>query len=308
MGNKIPLFLLAGEPPGLFRAGSGKTSVPTLDKTIGNTAKSLKTLYLQADSAVGNSFICLLNPVVKVVSFIYLIVIISLAGSIPSQVLMGCFIFMLFLFARINVFRVYKKVMLLAVLFGFLASAPAALNVITPGDMLVRLFSLSKPVDFWIYHIPAEIGITVPGGKLVIRLFLRVFNSVSLSLLLVYSTPFPYILKAFRRVYVPDTLLMVVWLGYKFIFILCRTIEESFLALKSRFIRNVESEALRKIVSGRLFFIYKKAQITYEHTYSAMISRGYEGKIILVGEHTLSGKDFLILFCVAFAGAVFLFI
>ena len=306
MGNKIPHFLLSDEPAIRFQDGSGKVKFPSIDQTISNAARSLKTFYLQADSAGRNNFVCNLNPVVKVLSFIYLIVIISFVSDVLSQFYVSCFIFFLYLFSGIHIFKVYKNILLVAFLFGFLVSAPAALNVITPGETVIRLITLNKPYDFWIYHIPGEIGITIQGCKIVARLFLRVFNSVSLSLLLVYSTSFPRLLKVFRIFYIPHTLLMVVWLAYKFIFILCRTIEETFLAVKSRFIRNIKSQTVRKIVAGRIFFIYVKAHLTYEQTYSAMISRGYEGKIKIAAQNNLTGKDFLILLCVVILGAGFL--
>ena len=308
MGSKIPPFLLQKEQHKILPDLSGSPGVPAIDRTVSNAAKSLKTMYIQAESAgnsrTGND----LNPIIKVVSFIYILVIISLVSSIVSQLLLGCLIFLLFVFSGIRISGVYKKILLPAFLFGFLVSVPASLNVITPGDMFYTIFSLEKSYNFWIYHIPGEIGITIQGCKIVARLFLRVFNSVSLSLLLVYSTSFPRMLKAFGVLHIPDTLLMVIWLAYKFIFILCKTVEETFMAVKSRFIGNVKNQVLRTIVAGRLYFLYNKSLLTYEQTYSAMISRGYEGKIILVAENRLRGKDLLILLGVLVIGALFLFL
>ena len=308
MVSKIPLFLLKGEPPEKFPDVPGKIRFSSFDQTIAHAAKSLKTFYLQAESSGSRNSISDLNPVTKVLSFVYLVVIVSLVNAILAQLFLTSAIFILFVLSGIRLFQVYQKILLLAFLFGFLVSAPAALNVITPGETVIHLVTLQKPYDFWLYHIPAEIGITREGFKIVTRSFLRVFNSVSLSLLLVYTTSFPRMLKAVGVFHVPDTLLMVVWLAYKFIFILCRTIEETFLAAKSRFIRNVRNAALRKIVTGRIFFIYRKAHLTYEQTYTAMVSRGYEGRIILVAENKLNAKDFIVLICVVIAGAFVLFI
>ena len=308
MESKIPPFLLVNEPPDIFLSGKGKTSFPFLEQTLVKTAKSLKTLYIQAESSGKKSLICNLNPITKVISFLFLIVIISLAGSITSQFLIGIFIFILLIISGVSIFRVYKNILLIAFFFGFLISAPAAFNVITPGEMILPVFSFAKPHNFWIYHIPREIGITLAGCKVLARLFLRIFNSVSLSFLLVYSTPFSRVLKAFRILFIPYTLLMIVWLAYKFIYILCRTIEETYFALKSRFIRDIKNQTSRKIVTGRIFFIYEKARLQYEQTYSAMISRGYNGQIILVAEKSLTFEDVLILICVVFSGIAFIFI
>ena len=306
MESNIPAFLLTEEPRDRFSGDAGKTRFSFIERTIAGTAKSLRILYLQAESAGNSSFIARLNPVTKVLAFVYLILVISFVHSLKSQVSTSGFLAVAFLFSGLNMARVYRQILLISFLFGFLLAAPAALNVVTPGDILVSIISLGEPHDFWIYHVPARIGITLAGCNIVARIFMRVFNSVSLSFLLVYSTSFPRLLKAFRIFFIPDTLLMVFWLAYKYIFILCRTVEETYLALKSRMIRNVRNETLRGIAAGRILYLYEKSQINYEQTYAAMISRGYAGKIILAGENKMTVKDLLILLCTALLGAAIL--
>lgn len=308
MRNSIPLFLLKNEPAEKPFPAAGRKRFPFLDRTLHHSAKSLKTLYQQAESAGNSSFISRLHPITKVLSFLYLVVIVSLVSSVRLQMLAAVFIFAGSLFSGINILNVYRKVLLLAFLFGFLVFAPAALNIITPGDTLIPLVTLKKVYTCWIYHIPRQIVITEQGSRSVALLFLRVFNSVSLAFLLAFTTPFPRLLKALRVLYLPNTFLMVIWLTYKFIFILCRTIDETYHALKSRLIGNIRSKAVREIVAGRIFFIYNKAHQNYEQTYAAMLSRGYEGRMMLVENRQLVIKDYFILMLVAAFGALLLII
>jgi cobalt/nickel transport system permease protein len=308
MENKTPSFLLSDETIDLKNDPFRKRRFSFLDRTISNSAKSLKTMYLQAESAGRKSLICNLNPVAKVFSFIYLIVVISIVSSVLSQLMIAFLIFILYLFSGIPVFRVYKKVLFVAFLFGFLVFAPAALNVITPGETFFNIISLEKPYDLWIYHIPAEIGLTSEGCNVVARLFFRVFNSVSLAMILAYTTPFPRIMKALRIFFIPNTFLMVVTLAYKFIYLLCRTIEDTYFALKSRLMVNVKSQTVNYIIAGRIFFIYSKAHFNYEQTWFSMISRGYEGKVILIADDKLKTLDFIILAGVAVVGTGLIFI
>ena len=150
-------------------------------------------------------------------------------------------------------------------------------------------------------------GFTENGIKVVSLVFLRVLNSVSIALLVVYTTPFPSFIKSFKIIGVPDTLLMIISLAYKYIFILSRTIEETYFALKSRLTGNIKSGSLRKLIGGRIFFIFKKSMIIYENTYYAMVSRGYSGKVKLHSQYHFTIKDIIaIVIIVAFGILVIL--
>jgi cobalt/nickel transport system permease protein len=95
---------------------------------------------------------------------------------------------------------------------------------------------------------------------------------------------------------------MIISLAYKYIFILCRTIEETYFALKSRLSGNIKNSNIRELISGRIFFIFKKSMIIYESTYNAMVSRGYRGNIILHSQKKLSYSDFVALFIIVASG------
>ena len=86
---------------------------------------------------------------------------------------------------------------------------PASLNVITPGKIVLSLVTFDKPMDFWIYHIPREIGFTLEGFGVVSLVFLRVLNSISVAMLIIYTTSFPLFIKSFKMIGVPDAFLMI---------------------------------------------------------------------------------------------------
>jgi cobalt/nickel transport system permease protein len=97
---------------------------------------------------------------------------------------------------------------------------------------------------------------------------------------------------------------MILSLAYKFIFILSRTIEETYLALKSRLSGNIKSSNIRRLVGGRVFFIFKRSQIMYEGTYYAMVSRGYDGRIRLPSQIHFNYKDIISLFVIGIIGII----
>lgn len=302
MENKVPAYLLQNVNDQYELVNVKRAKLSFLDHTILNSASAVKSVYLQAENAVKENFIQKINPYVKLISLIYFVVVISIASSLKGQVLITAFIFLLYISARFNVFQVYKKIFFLAFIFGFLVVFPASLNIITPGEIIFNLITFDKPLHFWIYEIPENIGFTDNGFQVVMLVFLRVLNSVSYALLLVFTTPFPSFIKSFKIIGVPDTFLMIISLAYKYIFILSRTIEEAYFALKSRLAGNIKNKNIRTLISGRIFFIFKKSEIIYENTYFAMVSRGYDGKVKLNSRYHFTFIDLVSLIIIILTG------
>lgn len=306
MENSIPSYL---QQTSGRKAEAGKGGKFTfLDRTVVNTARAVKSIYLQSESSSKDSFIQRINPHVKLVSLIYFIVIISFANYLLAQISASILIFILFIISGLRIAEVYRKIFLLGFMFGFIIIFPASLNVITPGKIVLNIFTLNKPVHFWIYDIPQNIGITDNGLIVVALVFLRVFNSIAFALLIVYTTPFPAFIKSLKITGVPDTFLMIISLAYKYFFILSRTIEETYFALKSKLSGNITNSSIRKLVGGRILFIYRRSRIIYEGTYHAMVSRGYQGDLKLARHNNLNFRDIISLVVIIVLGIVIILI
>ena len=308
MENKIPPYLLEPFNDQTDLHDKKGVRLTFLDKTLMNAASAAKSIYSQAENASKEGIIQKINPNVKLFSLIYLIIIISVADNLTAQIFTTVIIFSFYLIARLKVFRVYRKIIILAFIFGFLIVLPATLNIITPGKIIFNLATINKPLNFWIYSIPQNIGFTDSGIRVVSLVFLRVLNSVSFALLIVFTTSFPGLVKSFKLIGVPDTFMMIITLAYKYIFILSRTIEETYLALKSRLSGNIKNSNLRNLIGGRIFFIFKRSAVIYENTYFAMVSRGYQGKVILQSQKEITGADVVAMFIIIASGIFILFL
>jgi cobalt/nickel transport system permease protein len=306
MENKIPLYLIEIGDNQVNPSKIKRVNLSFLDKTIINSSKAVKSIYLQAENATRDNFIHEINPKVKFISLIYMAIVISVVSNLVTQVFITAFIFSLYVIARLKIFGVYKKIFFLAFIFGFLVVLPASLNVITPGKIIFNIISFNKPSHFLIYNIPQNLGFTINGLQVVSIVFLRVLNSISFALLVVYTTPFPSFIKSFKMIGVPDTFLMIISLAYKYIFILSRTIEETYFAFKSRLSGNIKSSSIRRLIGGRIFFIFKRSMIIYQDTYHAMVSRGYRGKVVLHSQNHFTFKDVVVLMIIVISGIVFI--
>ena len=105
---------------------------------------------------------------------------------------------------------------------AWLLPFPLFFNIITPGDILFPVIELERSRQWWVYQIPQQIGITSQGLQAVSMLNLRIWNSMTIASLIIQTTPFGDMMKALRVFRIPDTLLLIVTLSHKYIFVLGR--------------------------------------------------------------------------------------
>ncbi len=294
MKNKVPAFLL-GSPPALSEIrGGGRVDISYLDKGIRDFASLFTEGYAQWELSSRRSFLHDLDARIKIVFWMLLIVVISLKRAVLPEAVIFIFISTLAVLCRLNLIAFYKKVLLLGFAFGFIVSAPSALNVIVPGKVIIPVLTLSRPHDFWIYHIPQVIGITDSGISLVSLLTLRVLNSLSVSFLILYTTPFADIVKALKVFRVPDTFLIIISMTYKYIFTFAHIVSDMYLAKKARLACGNGRKEAREWIAGRIAFVFKKTQLECEEVFKAMNARGFSGEIRLYHYRKLTGKDWVI--------------
>ncbi|HNZ42987.1 MAG TPA: cobalt ECF transporter T component CbiQ [Bacteroidales bacterium] len=308
MDNSTPEFLLKPEVPVTNQTPGHKSGFGFIDRTLKATAKAMNTVYYQANNSSKPTFTGKLHPATKLFSLIYIIVIISIVNSPAAQGIISGMLFLCFVFSSFNLVKTYKRLLVFGFFFGFIVVVPAAFNIITPGKTLWHLFSFPKEYRLWIYHVPQNIDVTEEGALLVLRFFFRVFNSISITYLVVFSTPFAELIKSLKTLFIPDTFLMVIMLAYKYILILSLSIEETYFAMRSRLLGHVRNKNIRILIAGRIHYIFRRSKQTYELTYLAMVSRGYTGKIVLGRPQKIIYTDIIVLTIVVAFGITISFI
>ncbi|OHD63696.1 MAG: cobalt ECF transporter T component CbiQ [Spirochaetes bacterium RBG_13_51_14] len=277
-----------------------------IDASLKKIAEVIKNAYVHWETAERNGFMQRLDPRLKVLFLLYCAVIISLIKKLPAQGAVAVFLLILILLSRLDAWRLYRRIAIFAFLFGFLVALPSAFNIITPGRIILHVASLSRAYRFWIYEIPQQIGITAEGSFGVAMLFLRVANSLTAALLIIHTTPFFEIIRALKVFRVPDVFIMTIILSYKYIFIFSRSVEDMYLAMKSRLAVPINRSAARDLVAGRIFFVFKKSWLRYEDTCRAMTARGFTGEIMLYHFRNFSAADAAAGVLFILAGAFFL--
>jgi cobalt/nickel transport system permease protein len=293
MANNIPSFLLNPAHPTSSVEGKGKVKIPFIEKGIHHLAEVIKRGYVFWGLSSPDGLFQKIDARVKVLFLLFFVIIISLKTDLLSEICIWIFVFLLVLLSRLSILTFYRRVLFFGFVFGFLIALPSAFNVITKGEVVLPLLKLSKPYHFWVYDIPAEIGITKEGIYGVMRLTMRVIDSLSVSFLVVFTTPFPEMMKALKILRIPDSFLIIITLSYKYIFLFSRSVEDIYLAKKSRMIREERGGEAREWIAGRLAFVFKKTQLRCEEVFKAMIGRGYSDTFRLYGFRKMGPGDWL---------------
>jgi cobalt ECF transporter T component CbiQ/cobalamin biosynthesis protein CbiM len=279
-----------------------KVRTSFVDKGLHHVANVIKTTYIQWETASRKGLLQGLDARVKVLFLAVFLIAVSLKKDVTSELLIAAFVLILAAASRVGFVSYYKRVLFLGFFFGFLVALPASLNIVTNGTVVVPVITLPRAYEFWVYHIPMHIGVTSEGMRGVALLTMRVINSVSLSLLVLYTTPFHEVIKALKMLRVPDTFLMVINLTYKYIFIFAKTVEDMHLAKKSRMVGDTSDSDARKWVAGRIALVFKKTQLRCEDIFRAMVSRGFSGEVKMYGFRKLAAKDYIAGFLFLTAG------
>ena len=308
MASKIPSFLLTQAAPGPVQHLTGKVKVPFLERGIDHLAGVIRNGYVQWELSSRVGFFQRIDARVKVLFLLFFIFIVSLKREVLPETCLLIFVFALTLLSRLSILKVYRRVLFLGFLFGFLIALPSAFNVITKGEIVLSVVRLPRPYHFWIYHVPAEIGLTREGIYGVAMLTLRVINSLSLSFLVLYTTPFHEIVRALKVLKVPDSFLIIITLCYKYIFIFSKTVEDMHLAKKSRIVRELSHREAREWISGRIAFIFRKTRLRCEEVFKAMIGRGFSDSVKFYGFRKMRTSDWFAAAFLFFAGILFLFL
>jgi cobalt/nickel transport system permease protein len=306
MKSKVPPFLLERPSAGSFQRGKGGLKTPFIEKGLHHVAYVIKTAYLQWDTASKDDFFQRIDARIKVLFLLFYVIIVSLKKDIASEILIGAFLFIISLTARLNIFNLYKRVLFFGFIFGFLIALPSAFNVIAKGEIIFPILHLSHPFTFWIYRIPEEIGLTKEGLYGVMMLTSRVINSLTLSFFVLYTTPFPEIIKALKVLKVPDSFLMIITLSYKYMFIFAKTFEDMHLAKKSRLVGQVSNAEARRWIAGRMAFVFRKTMLRCEEIFRAMLGRGFSGNIKIYSVKKLCARDWVTGVTFFLAGVLFL--
>ncbi|HEX4230425.1 MAG TPA: cobalt ECF transporter T component CbiQ [Bryobacteraceae bacterium] len=229
--------------------------------------KSIHSLYRSIDKANSadrtgrdGGLLQALRPEVKLAVWLIAIIaaiaahsLLFIAGLLGLGVLLG-------VASRIPLSLLVSFVWLPVLGFAGLLAVPAIF--LTPGRELLRL-----PILNWTV---TQQGLTSFG-----YLILRSETTATCTMLLVFSTPLPKLLRALHNLRVPRVVVTLVAMTYRYIFLLLRLSLEMFQSRRSRLVTNLTGSERRKLISSTAGVLVTKSYALSQDVYDAMRSRGY---------------------------------
>ncbi len=255
-----------------------------LAKTLRGAAALLQQVMFGEDVAAGRGLLQRIDPRVKLVSLLVLLVACGLAHSMITLIVMYGLTLVLAAASALPVGFFVKRVWLFVPIFTGIVVLPATLSIVTPGDVVLTL---------WHWNGTPQ-GFTAQGLTAAARVVCRVAVSISLVVLLTLTTPWVRLLAALRSLGVPRIFILIIGMAYRYIFLLLSTVTDMFQARQARTPGTPKHDAsARAFLGAGVGTLLGKAGQLSEEVHQAMVARGYRGDATTLDHPGLGRVDLL---------------
>ena len=262
-----------------------------VDKTIVGGSKLVRQSIFADDTAALPGALQELDPRVKLVSAVALLVVTSMVRHVPILLAISALAALVARLSKISTTFFLKRVWMFIPFFTGIVVLPATFSFITSGDIVV-------PLGHWFGH---RVGLTRQGLTSAALLITRVAASISIVLLVVLTTSWTRLVASLRSLGLPRMFVMVLGMAHRYVFYLLNTVTDMYEARKARTAR-VEGS----VANGRMFVaatagsLFGKAHAMSDEVHQAMTARGYTGQARSLKTFQLRSADGLyVLACIA---------
>ncbi len=270
-----------------------RSSASILERTVHHISEALEATIFAEDISRRPGWLQGLDPRIKVISLLLLVVTVSLVRGLPFLLALYIIALTLAVLSRIPLVFLLKRTLLFIPLFTGIVALPAIFNIITPGKPLLVLFDLGQRHIWGGIVLPQQLAITDTGLKVAARLILRVSAALSFMVLLLLTTRWTSLLKALRVLGAPKVFVVILGMTYRYIYLLLHTVNNMFLARKSRTVGRFSGSDNRRWITTTMGIMVDKSYTLSNDVYQAMLSRGFRGEVIIMDNFTLRRADII---------------
>ena len=261
-----------------------RTKGSFVEKTLDGGAGLLRQVMFSEDTAAMGGLLQRLDARVKLIGLLVLLVALGLVHHVAVLVAAYALTLVLAAVSRLPVGFFIKRVWLFVPIFAGIMVAPATLSIVTPGNVVLQL---------WTWHGHAE-GFTAQGLTSAGLVVARVACSISLVVLVTLTTPWVRLLAALGALGVPRIFVLVIGMAYRYVFLLLGTVTDLYTARKARTLRRPRHDgAARSFLGASAGAVFGKAHHLSEEVHQAMVARGYRGDVHTLQAFRLTGTDLL---------------
>lgn len=221
-----------------------------------------------------------LDPRTKVIGVLFLLICANWSQSLTYLVFVYCACLLLCVLSAVPLSTIVK-IWIVLPFFSLIFALPMIFSFVTPGVALI--------------HIPGITAVTITreGILFAIRFLARIGLSVTFVQMLLMTTSWNRILAAFRFFRVPSSLLFVLSLTYRYIFVLLGSALDMLLARKSRTAGRVNAHAVRSWFGSLIGSLMMKSFVLSREVNDAMVSRGFTGRIRMLESSSFHMADYM---------------
>jgi cobalt/nickel transport system permease protein len=247
-------------------------------KTLHEFTATLERTLVSEDSTHAHGLLQSLDPRVKLVGLLALVVSASLSRKLVVLAVLFGMGLALALASRLSLFSLAKTVWLVAFGFTFMIADPALFLV--PGQALYKL-----PLS--------SLTITAQGLHGALLLIVRVETTMTLSALLVLTTPWMQLLKALRALAAPVEVIALLAMTHRYIVLLMETANAMFESRQSRMVGRLNGRQQRRLMVNTSGVLLSKTMTMGDQVFQAMQSRGFCGDVKLMIDFHLRRADYI---------------
>jgi cobalt/nickel transport system permease protein len=257
-----------------------KNSRGVVERSLASFVDVLEHAFYAEELAKKDGLLQRVDPRVKIVAILALIVIGALARTLWIIAALFALAITVALLSNVPLGTLAKRVWLGVLTFTGFISFPALF--LTPGEKICTL-----PLLGWI--------ITAQGLRAATYLIMRAETAATFSVLLVLCTPWSSLLKAMRVLRLPIVLVVVLGMTYRYIFLLLRTAHDMFKSRKSRMVGRLDGREQRRAAKAAAGVLMSKTLQLSGDVYLAMRSRGFQGEVYVLDEFRTDWFDWVML-------------
>jgi len=259
-----------------------------IEHTIDGLRSAMERALYAESLAEGGGLLQRLDPRVKVVGLLSLIVAVALARQMAVIAAILAVGVALAGLSRVSIATLASRVWIGALAFTGVIAVPALF--LTPGTAAWTVPGLN-----W--------TITQQGIKTASYLILRVETAATLALLLVFTTPWAHVLKALRTIRAPVVFVVILGMTCRYILLMLETAHEMFESRKSRTVGEVTAGERRRLAIASAGVLLSKTYRLSGEVYLAMQSRGFRGEVYVLDDFQMRPVDWIALTAFAIVAA-----
>jgi cobalt/nickel transport system permease protein len=254
----------------LFGFEMSKKSRGFFEKTLNDITNTLEQTLFAEEIAREPGLLQSLDPRAKLIGAFALLIAISASHNLMVILVLYLLTLPMAFASRVPMGFYLKRVWLFMPFFTGVIALPALFSPFTPGTPMITLIDSASPKLF--------LAITYPGIITASFLLLRVGTSVSVAVLLILTTRWSVLLKALRVLHVPQAFVLILGMTYRYIYVLLHTVNNMFLARKSRVVGHISGAEDRRWITASMGVLFAKSYKLADDVYLAMQSRGFRGE------------------------------